>query len=129
MQTNELIKTIHDASIIGIYSETKDKLVVRIETDQNLKLKIEFFRFTDFCSQNIISRIIFSSHNEFSEQVLMTLLEWGTSTSDGKSYLDKSSINKYLDQLKSLTLNLIYFEPSCGVEGVVVSRHFQIVFD
>lgn len=59
----------------------------------------------------------------------MTLLEWGASTSDGKSYLDKSSINKYLDQLKSLTLNLIYFEPSCGVEGVVVSRHFQIVFD
>lgn len=82
MQINELLKIIHDASIIGIYSEINNQLILKVKTDQNRKLKIEFsnvefFRFTDFCSQNIISRMIFSNQNVFSEQKFMKYLEWG----------------------------------------------------
>lgn len=132
MQVNELLEVIHDAEIIGIYSKDSEKISVNIKTNPQTVVQLEFedvrlFRFTDFVHQNIISRLLFINSVDYSQSDIEYYLKWVTSLSDSDSYLKQDSIEKIINQINSNELQLVYFEPSCGVEAVIVCRNFKIL--
>ena len=132
MQINDLLNTIHDAEVLGINSESQSKVIVSLKTDQlcNIKLEfngVEFFRFTDIIQQNIISRLIFLNFNEHTKTDIAYYLKWATSLTDSTSYLDKEMIDQIMDKIHSQELQIVYFEPSSGMESVVVFKQLQII--
>lgn len=132
MQVNELLEVIHDAEVVGISSESKDKVILSLETIQQVHIKLEFenvqfFRFTDFVHQNIISRLLFINSVSYSYRDIEYYLKWVTSLSESESYLSKNTIEQIINKIKANELQLVYFEPNCGVEAVIVCRNFKIL--
>lgn len=131
MEIKELLKIIHDAQILSIQSSVEDQLLVEIKTDLVQKLKmefldVEFFRFTDFVQQNVISKLNFFNLNDHTNHDVEYYLKWVTSLSNVGSYLNTESIEKLIEQIRVSELQLVYFEPSCGVEGVVLYKSLVI---
>ncbi|BCU64099.1 hypothetical protein [Acinetobacter bouvetii] len=131
MEIKELLKIIHDAEILSIQSGSKDQLSVEIQTDFGQKLKLDFtdvksFRFIDFIQQNIISKLNFLNLNDHTNHDIEYYLKWVTSLSDAGSYLNTESIENFIDKITAHELQLVYFEPSCGVEGVILYESLEI---
>ena len=116
----------HDGKITSISVNDKD-FSIKIVTANDKLVTIDFLntialRVSDFSIQNIISRVMFSSNNDFSEQGLISCLSWVTSYSDSKSWLKQEKLLDVMKSLQSGTSELIVFEPSAGAEIACVCK-------
>lgn len=121
----------HDSEIIEFSIDriqNKIKLLFQTEKEEKKVITISgvtCFRATDIIMQNVVSRIIIFSNNNFSEIDLRQKIIWVTSLGDTESYLSEEKFNTIMSSIKGGECFLLYIEPSWGGEIIIIGNQIE----
>ena len=119
---------VHDAEIVSIDIDRENSMCrLGLSHEEGKRSSFELFeivafRVEDFGLQNVVSRILRATANDFSENDLNHWLEWVTSLSDAPSWLKPERKREWVEALNNDKLELIVLEPSAGAQIVAVCR-------
>lgn len=129
------MRGLHDAELSNL---AIDKLNATIEisfimgNNKNCKVVlrgVKSFRSHDIVIQNVLSRLLISSDDEFSESETSKWIEWSTSLSDAGTWLTEKQLAEWSQSCNDRTLNLVVFEPSAGAEIASVCESVSIYYE
>ena len=115
----------HDAELKGIDSSNASDIVLYfcLENGQKLSLTLhgcEFFRVTDFVSQNVVSRLLIFQGQDIDKGSVIEKLRWATSLCDSKSFLEQEKLDEIITKIQKGERSLLVLEPSWGAELVAL---------
>jgi hypothetical protein len=114
--------TLHDAELlhIGINRVPATVTITFSEVSggtRALQLNgVVAFRCEDMTIQNVVSRVLQSSLEHFTEADADHWISWVTSLSDAGPWLLDSRRRQWMDDLRSRRLELLVVEPSAGAQ-------------
>ncbi|MDR6633744.1 hypothetical protein J2X72_002544 [Phyllobacterium sp. 1468] len=123
------LEDFHDAEVIKIEINSGDLHISVNTVDNKVKniklIECKLFRVNDFIHQNVISRILPIGIDSNDEGILEKI-SWATEIGGDSPFMDVKSIKGLLNDIRSGSLLLVYFEPSWGAEIVAVCRKIEI---
>jgi hypothetical protein len=124
---------LHDAELIGVEVDRANRharLDFRLETGEPRSIQLEglqAFRGEDLTLQNVVSRLLRSSHGDFASDDLEHWLVWATSLSDASSWLNEQGKREWRDACKAGDLELVVIEPSAGAQIAAVCESLSVI--
>lgn len=123
--TFKVSNAFHDAELKGIDASNATNIVLLfcLEDGQRRSLTLcgcEFFRVTDFVSQNVVSRLLIFHGQDIDKGSITEKLRWATSLCDASSFLGQERLNDIIAKIQRGERSLLVLEPSCGAEMVIL---------
>ena len=122
--SSQYLLGLHDAELTAIAIDRANsiaRLDFKLENGafHTVELKgLRAFRSEDLTMQNVVSRVLQSSKNEFSTDDLAHWITWVTSLSDATSWLSGLRKQEWINDCVNGSLELVVFEPSVGAQIV-----------
>lgn len=88
---------------------------------------VRAFRAKDFVLQNVVSRMLRSSVEQFSSEAIEYWVTWVTGFSDTDSWLKPDSKHRWLASLNEGKVELVVFEPSLGAQIAAICERLLFV--
>lgn len=121
----DTLEIYHDAELTGIDRVGKGHVVLSfaLQNGKTSRLHLhgcDFFRVTDFISQNVVSRILIFNDSGAQACGVVEKLEWSTSLTGTRSFLTKERLDNIVAKIHAGERSLFVLEPSWGAEVVAL---------
>lgn len=124
---------LHDAELICIEVDRwneRARLTLKPEGGQTRVVMeligLQAFRAEDVTMQNVVSRLLRSSHGQIASDNLDHWLSWATSFSDTSSWLTDESRRKWLAACAVGDLDLVLLVPSAGAQVAAICERVSL---
>ena len=130
--SDSILNFYHDAELDSVTSgDSAGEVSLRFKLADGGRSSLlfsgcEMFRVQDYVSQNVVSRVIIYSGNDFKDSDIVRTLKWASSLSDSPTYLSDETTRDILAGIKSGKQSLFYLEPSYGAEVAILFRQMSV---
>lgn len=117
---------LHDAELVSVeYEKEYQRLSIGLvrpdgSADSLTLCGVISIRVSDFISQNVISRVLYSGSMNFDKPLLERLVVWVNSLSDGSCLVSKEVVDVYVSNIQAGLMSIFAIEPSWGAELVCI---------
>jgi hypothetical protein len=124
---------LHDAELIAVAVDRLSRIArLSFRQEDGVSRSIELhglqaFRAEDLTLQNVVSRVLRSSQDQFSREAIEHSLRWVTSLSDSASWLSDERRHQWLASCENRQLELFVLEPSAGAQVAALCERLVVV--